>query len=131
VAPPTEAAATRGQGGTLSLLFFQAPTTANPHLSSGSKDLCASRIAYEPLASFNKDGDLVAFLAAEIPSLENGGVSQDGTSVTWKLREDVKWADEEPFTAADVVFTYEYIINPDVKSSSTGAYADVESGSAG
>nr|MDQ3005592.1 peptide ABC transporter substrate-binding protein [Chloroflexota bacterium] len=48
-------------------------------------------------------------------------------SVTWKLKQDIKWADGEPFTAEDVFFTYQYIINPDVKSSSAGSYSEVES----
>jgi peptide/nickel transport system substrate-binding protein len=86
----------------------------------------ASRIIYEPLASFDKEGHLIPFLAAEIPSLENGGVAKDGTSVTWKLREDVQWSDGIPFTADDVVFTYEYVTNPDVGSLSAFAYASVD-----
>jgi len=124
---PTVAALTRGQGGTLTLLYFQAPTIVNPHLSPGTKDLSASRITYEPLASFDKDSKLIPFLAAEAPSLENGQVAADGTSVTWKLRQDIKWADGEPFTADDVLFTYQYIMNPNVKSSSAGSYSEVES----
>jgi peptide/nickel transport system substrate-binding protein len=124
---PTEAAPARGQGGGLTLLYFQAPTMVNPHLSSGTKDLSASRITYEPLASFNKDAELIPFLAAEVPSLENGQVAADGTSVTWKLKQDVKWADGEPFTADDVLFTYQYITNPDVKSSSAESYSEVKS----
>jgi len=124
---PTEASPTRGQGGTLTLLYFQAPTIVNPHLSPGTKDLSASRITYEPLASFDKDGKLVPILAAEAPSLENTQVAVDGTSVTWSLKQDVKWADGEPFTADDVLFTYQYITNPDVKSSSAGSYSEVES----
>lgn len=123
---PTEAVASRGQGETLTLLYFQAPTTANPHLSPGDKDLSASRIAYEPLASFDKAGQLRPFLAAEIPSLDNGGVAEDGASVTWKLRDDVRWADGEPFTAADVLFTYQYVTNPEVKATSTSVYQDIE-----
>jgi peptide/nickel transport system substrate-binding protein len=124
---PTEAVPTRGQGGTLTLLYFQAPTIVNPHLSPGTKDLSASRITYEPLASFDKDSKLIPFLAAEAPSLENGQVAADGTSVTWKLKQDIQWADGEPFTADDVLFTYQYIMNPEVKSSSAGAYSEVES----
>lgn len=129
--PPTaealaEVPSLRGQGETLTLLFFQAPTTANPHLSSGTKDLSASRIAYEPLATFDKEGKLLPLLAKEIPSLENGGVAQDGTSVTWKLRDDVRWADGEPFTAADVWFTYRYVTDPAVKATSALAYQDIE-----
>ena len=79
---PTEAAPARGQGDTLTLLYFQAPTVVNPHLSPGTKDLSASRITYEPLASFDKEGKLIPILAAEIPSLENSQVAADGTSVT-------------------------------------------------
>ena len=124
---PTEAAPTRGEGGTLTLLYFQAPTVVNPHLSPGTKDLSASRITYEPLASFDKDGELVPFLAADIPSLENGQVAADGKSVTWTLRQDIRWGDGKPFTADDVLFTYQYILNPEVKSSSAGTYSDVES----
>ncbi|MHC5939232.1 hypothetical protein [Nostoc sp.] len=81
---------------TLKLLYWQAPTILNPHLAQGSKDFEASRITYEPLASFDKDGKLVPFLAAEIPSLENGGVAKDGKSVTWKLKKEVKWSDGKP-----------------------------------
>ncbi len=129
--PPTAAAplavsSPRGHGKTLTLLFFQAPTTANPHLSSGTKDLSASRIAYEPLASFDKEGRMIPLLAKEIPSVENGGVAQDSKSVTWTLRDDVYWADGEPFTAADVLFTYHYVTNPDVKATSALAYQDIE-----
>jgi peptide/nickel transport system substrate-binding protein len=123
---PTETAPTRGQGGTLTLLYFQAPTIVNPHLSVGDKDLAASRITYEPLANFDKDGNMIPLLAAEIPSLDNGELASDGTSVTWKLRQDVKWADGEPFTADDVLFTYEYVTNPDVKATSAAAYADID-----
>ncbi|MBE7555087.1 MAG: peptide ABC transporter substrate-binding protein [Anaerolineales bacterium] len=122
---PTQAASKRGSGDTLRLIYFQAPTIVNPHLSAGTKDLSASRIVYEPLASFDQDGNLVPFLAAEIPSLENGGVAADGRSVTWKLKQGVKWADGEPFTADDVLFTYEYVSNPEVKSTSAAVYGDI------
>lgn len=123
---PTEAAPTRGQGGTLTLLYFQAPTIVNPHLSVGDKDLAASRITYEPLANFDKSGNMVPILAAEIPTIDNGELASDGTSVTWKLKQDVKWADGEPFTADDVLFTYQYISNPDVKATSVAAYAEID-----
>jgi len=126
-APLAAATSERGAGDTLRLIYFQAPTILNPHLSAGTKDLSASRIVYEPLASFDKDGSLVPFLAAEIPSLENGGLAADGKSVTWKLKQGVKWADGEPFTAADVLFTYEYVSNPKVKSTSAASYTGIES----
>jgi peptide/nickel transport system substrate-binding protein len=112
---------------TLRLLLWQAPTTLNPHFADGIKDQEASRITYEPLASFDRDGKMVPFLAAEVPTLENGEVAADGKSVTWKLRRDVKWSDGQPFTSKDVVFTYNFITNPDVKSTSGDSYKSVES----
>jgi len=113
-------------GSTLRLLNWQAPTVVNAHLSIGSKDLMASRIVYEPLASFDTQGDLVPFLAAEIPSLQNGGVAADGRSVTWKLKPGVKWADGEPFTARDVAFTFAYATNPEVAATTRATYDAIE-----
>jgi peptide/nickel transport system substrate-binding protein len=112
-------------GRTLRILYWQAPEHLNPHLSLNSKELDPSRMTYEPLASFDKNGKLVPFLAAEIPSLENGDVAKDGRSVTWKLKRDVKWSDGQPFTAADVRFTYLYATNPAVGADSASAYADI------
>jgi peptide/nickel transport system substrate-binding protein len=118
--------AERGEDGTLRLLLWQAPTTLNPHLSDAQKDQTASRLVYEPLASVDANGALVPFLAAEIPSRENGGVAADGRSVTWKLKEGLKWADGEPFIADDVVFTYEYIANPEVGAKTRKIYDVVD-----
>lgn len=111
----------------LKLLYWQAPTILNPHLSTGFKDMEASRIVLEPLASFDENGEFVLFLAAEIPTKENGGLSPDGKSVTWKLKRDLKWSDGQPFTAADVVFTYEFITNPEVASTSAEVYQPIAS----
>ncbi|MEI7770442.1 MAG: peptide ABC transporter substrate-binding protein [Chloroflexales bacterium] len=128
-APPSAAPATgaAGQGGTLHLLWFQAPTILNPHLATGVKDFDASRVTYEPLASFDKDGTLLPFLAAEIPSRENGGLAADGKSVTWKLKPGVKWGDGEPFTAADVKFTFDFIANKETAATTTSTYSAVAS----
>jgi len=111
---------------TLKLLYWQAPTILNPHLSTGFKDSEASRITLEPLASFNSQGEMIPFLAAEIPSLENGGLSEDGKSVTWTLKPNLKWSDGQPFTADDVVFTHEFISNPDVGTTTKGTYEIIE-----
>ena len=121
------AASKRGAGDTLKIFLWQAPTTVNPLLSPGTKDLTASRIAYEPLATYDNDGKLIPFLAAEIPSLENGGVAKDGKSVTWKLKQNIKWSDGQPFTAQDVIFTYQYATNPKVGSTSKAIYDQVKS----
>src|SRR5262249_15420853 len=117
----------RGAGDTLRLFYWQAPTMLNPHLSIGDKDLNASHISYEPLASFDKDGKLVPILAAEVPSLDNGGVAKDGLSVTWKLKQGIKWSDGEPFTADDVKFTFEFLSDPAANATSAPTYSAVKS----
>ncbi len=109
-------------GDTLRILNPQAPGILNPHLTLSVKDLEAARITYEPLASADRNGILVPFLADGIPSRENGGVAADGKSVTWKIKKGVKWSDGEPFTAEDVLFTYQFISNPEVNSGSSSRY---------
>src|SRR6185312_3199779 len=106
------AGAGRGKGGQLKLLWWQAPAILNSHLSQGTKDYDATRPVLEPLADFDADGKMVPILAAEIPSLDNGGVSKDGMSVTWKLKPNVTWSDGQPFTSDDVKFTYTFVNDP-------------------
>src|SRR4051812_16650781 len=119
---PTKA----GGGGALRLIWWQAPTLINPHFAIGTKDQDGSRIFYEPLAAWDNDGNLLPVLAAEIPSKENGGVAADGMSVTWKLKQGVKWHDGMPFTADDVVFNWQYAANPATAATTTGAYKDIK-----
>ncbi len=116
----------RGGGGALRLLWWQAPTLLNPHFATGTKDQDASRIFYEPLAGWDSDGNLVPALAAEIPSRENGGLAADGKSVTWKLKQGVKWHDGKPFTADDVVFNWEFSSDPESATVTSGSYKDVK-----
>jgi peptide/nickel transport system substrate-binding protein len=115
----------RGGGGALRVLWWQSPTLLNPHFANGTKDQDGSRIFYEPLASFDPDGGLFPNLAAEIPTVQNGGVAKDGTAVTWKLKRNVQWHDGKPFTADDVVFNWEYATDPATAAVTSGAFPDV------
>ena len=116
----------RGGGGALKMLWWQGPTLLNPHFAVGTKDQDGSRIFYEPLASWGPDGDLAPALAAEIPSQQNGGVAKDGMSVTWKLKQGVKWHDGEPFTADDCVFNWEYAADTATAATTIGSYQDIK-----
>lgn len=113
----------------LRLLYSRIPTTLNPHLANGFQDFEAARIVYEPLATYKPNGDLVPVLAALIPTPENGGISADGRSVTWRLKPNVRWSDGQPFTAEDVAFTYQFVSDPKVAAVTAkyyGAIAKVE-----
>ena len=116
----------RGGGGALKVLWWQGATLLNPHFATGTKDQDGSRIFYEPLASWDPDGNLAPILAAEIPSVQNGGVSKDGKSVTWKLKKGVTWHDGKPLTADDCVFTWEYCADPATASVSIATYKDIK-----
>jgi peptide/nickel transport system substrate-binding protein len=115
----------RGGGGKLRLLFWQAPTILNAHLATGTKDTEASRVVYEPLFSVNPKAEFIPILAAEIPSLENGGRALDGTWTIWRLKHGVVWHDGTPFTADDVLFTWEYATDPATATVTRGLYENI------
>jgi peptide/nickel transport system substrate-binding protein len=125
-AAPAAAGAGRGASGTVKVLYWQGPTILNAALAVGTKDNHAARISNEPLMNFDDAGKFVPVLAAEVPSKANGGLSEDGKTVTYKLKKDVKWADGKPFTADDVVFTYQFIVDKETASTSVGAYLEVD-----
>jgi peptide/nickel transport system substrate-binding protein len=106
------ASAERGTDGEVKLTFPQAVSIMNPYLSSGTKDLLAASMVIEPLAGYDDQGNLIPKLVTEIPSLANGGISADLTTITWKLIPGLLWSDGTPFTADDVVFTANYCMDP-------------------
>ena len=64
-----------------------------------------------PLWNIDNDNNYVMELAQELPSKENGGLSEDGLTITYKLRPEAQWSDGTPVTAQDAVFTYEMIMS--------------------
>jgi peptide/nickel transport system substrate-binding protein len=126
-AETAEATSVQRDPATLRMLYSRVPVTLNPHLATGVEDFEAGRIVLEPLATANERNELVPVLAAAIPTAENGGVAADGKSVTWKLQPDITWSDGTPFTAEDVVFTFEFVSNPQVRAATAQYYEAVES----
>src|SRR5437763_12589481 len=116
----------RGGGGPLKTLWWQGATLLNPHFAVGTKDQDGSRIFYEPLAAWDPDGNLSPTLAAEIPSVQNGGAGKDGRSVTWKLKKGVTWRDGKPFTPDDCVLTWDYAADPATAAYTIGTYKDLK-----
>ncbi|MGR3436267.1 MAG: peptide ABC transporter substrate-binding protein, partial [Shimia sp.] len=104
--------AERASDGEVRIIYWQAPSILNPFLSGGTKDIEAASMIIEPLARFNEMGELVPWLVDEVPTVENGGVSEDLTSITWTISEGIEWSDGTPFTSEDVKFTYEYCTDP-------------------
>lgn len=103
----------RGRDGEVKIIYWQAPSILNPFLSGGTKDVESASLVIEPLARFNETGALVPWLVDEIPTVENGGVAADLTSITWKITPGIVWSDGSPLTSADVKFTYDYCTHPE------------------
>ena len=116
----------RGGGGMVKTLWWQAATLLNPHFATGTKDQDGSRIFYEPLACYDPEGNIFPILAADVPSVQNGLVAKDGLSVTWRLKKNVTWHDGKPFTADDVVFNWEYVMDPATAATTQGQYRDIK-----
>ena len=115
----------RGGGGLLKVLWWQGPTLLNPHFAVGTKDQDGSRLFYEPLAAWDRAGNLRPKLAANIPSRENGQLAADGRSVVWKIKQGATWHDGRPVTADDAVFTWQYASDPATAAVTSGSYKDV------
>ncbi|WP_375173551.1 peptide ABC transporter substrate-binding protein [Pseudooceanicola sp.] len=107
------AMAERGADGHVNVIYWQAPSILNPYLSSGTKDIESASLVIEPLGRFDETGAMVPYLAQEIPTIENGGVTEDLKQITWKLKEGLLWSDGSPVTSADVAFTAEYCMHPE------------------
>lgn len=102
--------------GQLIISFSQEPTVFNPHMPHIEVDDGIHFSLFDPLFYVDPEGKFVAALAAEVPTVENGGISADGLTWKVKLREGVKWHDGAPFTAEDVKATFELLVNPDFRS---------------
>ena len=91
----------------IGFLLYEDPDSLNPLIGQTGMAVQVSLSILEPLAQSLPDGSYDPVLAAELPTIENGGVSDDFLTVTWKLKEGVLWHDGEPLTSEDVKFTWE------------------------
>jgi len=122
---------TRGEGGELRIIQWQAATTANAHQSVGTKDFLISSTVQEPLMHYLEDGSLIPNLITEVPTVENGLLAEDLSSVTFNLQEGILWSDGEPLTSRDVQFTWQWVAAPDNSNASVNfdvwdVIADIE-----
>jgi len=109
--PPAEAASS------LVIVIPEDPPSFNAIVADSGYDALVMHLTMLGMAEIDPAGEVYPVLAAELPTVENGGVVIDEDAwtmdVTWRMREDVQWADGTPVTADDVLFTYEAIVNPD------------------
>ncbi|MGN6769314.1 MAG: peptide ABC transporter substrate-binding protein [Rhizobiaceae bacterium] len=102
--------------GKLTIGFSQEPTVFNPGMPHIEVDEGVHFAVFDPLFAVDPKGEFTPALAKEVPTVANGGISKDGLTWKVKLRDDVKWHDGKPFTAEDVKFTIELLIDPNFRS---------------
>lgn len=101
-------------GGTVTVGLHQEPNILWGPATGLTVSQETGTLMNRPLVMIDEELQYVPELVTEVPTLENGGISEDGLAYTFHLRDDVQWHDGEPFTAEDVVFTYEMLVHPDV-----------------
>jgi peptide/nickel transport system substrate-binding protein len=97
----------QGQPNIITITFTQEPDSLNPLYTTQYFSGLARSLILKGAWDYDDNLNLVPVLASEIPSLENGGVSEDGTTITIRLRDDAQWSDGTPITSADFLFTAE------------------------
>ena len=101
----------------ITIVIPEDPPSFNAVIAYTGYDAMVMKLVLLGMTRIDPEGNIYAELASELPTIENGDVVQDesaGTmSVTWKMRNDIQWADGKPVTADDVIFTYNAITDPD------------------
>jgi peptide/nickel transport system substrate-binding protein len=85
-------------------------TNANPIYATGAADTSISRLIFSGLFKHDNNNKLVGDLAT------NWTLDNSQTRYTVKLKKDINWQDGQPFTADDVVFTYQMMQNIEAQS---------------
>jgi peptide/nickel transport system substrate-binding protein len=121
---------TRGNpGGAVVVGVYQEPNSLNFLLTGGPISFASMQLTplFEPLIRYNAEGIMEPRLLTEIPSAENGGVSEDGITYTLKFTPGVTWHDGTPCTANDFRFTWEWIMDPANQAQATAGWSEIES----
>jgi len=124
--PAADSGRTRGQGDLLRILYWQAPPMLNPHFANGNLISAPAAPVLETLVRVNPAGEIVPVQCEEAPSLENGGISEDGKIITYTLLEGLLWSDGTPLTSEDARFTWEWVVDPAAGTTSAPAFANVD-----
>ena len=129
LSPPAQATHTGPgagkQGGTLVLGLRYEPDLLNAYLRTQAVGAVAGALFERGLVQIRPDGVWAPDLAVEVPSLENGGVSPDGLTITYHLRRSVTWSDGDPFDCQDVLFTYQAVTH--LEAGKEGSYGRIAS----
>jgi peptide/nickel transport system substrate-binding protein len=118
-------------GGTLIIGDWQEANQFNPYYLSQQTEANVASATWATLVVFTHDYKYAPDLAAEIPTVGNGGVKApgdggDAMTVTWTLRNGLKWSDGEPMTCDDFKYAAEWVLDPDNVGVITSGFTDLQ-----
>ena len=112
VDPAFDAAAVEVSGRGMSIAYEQEPDNLTGQYSNMSFAVWVDQLYSGGLAKWDDKGEFIPELATEIPSGSNGGISADGLTITWHLKDCIFWSDGTPLTSKDLKFTWEQQMDP-------------------
>lgn len=113
------------RGGIVTVGTTKEPISLNPILLNKTETSGIETVIFSGLLKLDKDLNWQPDLAIEVPTVENGGISADGKTVTYKLKQDIHWHDGQLFDAEDVLFTYELVTNPSINVFNREGYSNI------
>lgn len=100
----------QAQGKSITVMWPQEPDTLSPLYTSMTYGGYSYQLFLAGGWALDRELQPIPQLFSEIPSIENGGISEDGTTFTFKLKEGLLWSDGDPLDSADFQFTYDMIL---------------------
>ncbi len=110
------------QPSTVRIGMWEEPHTLNPVISTMSFETDVYQMEFDGLIRYDDHARPVPDLAEAVPALANGGISRDGRTITYHLMPNARWHDGVPVTAADVIYTWQQIMNPNNNTQSRAGY---------
>ncbi|TPG58193.1 ABC transporter substrate-binding protein [Roseomonas nepalensis] len=110
-----------GADKTLTIALPNNPTTLDPIQISNHDAMAITNAVFENLLEVNLDGEPVPCLARAMPA-----ISDDALTFTFDLRDDVVFQNGQKFTAEDVKYSYEYMLDPKNRSVRRTLFSPIE-----
>ena len=102
------------------------PSSLDPQRASFATDFSVIRQVFKGLVGFKSDLSLEPIVATQLPTVENGGISQDGLTYTFNLRNDVTWSDGKKVTANDFTYAIKRLLDPSVAAPYSSHYTVIK-----
>ena len=118
-------------GGSIIIGDWQEANQFNPYYLGQVTEANVASAAWATLVVFTNDYRYMPDLATSVPTVDNGGVKVpgdggDAMTVTWTLRDGLKWSDGQPLTCDDFKYAWEWVLDKDNVGVITAGFEDIK-----